>query len=63
MAKLTVKEFVAELVRVKSIQINYTHPAYELAKMYTSPPRSLILYGVGIYFTAHVDGTFVAYTK
>lgn len=60
MAKLTIKDFVDELVRVKSIHINYTHPAYALAKAYTSPTRNITLHGISIRFTAYVDGTFVA---
>lgn len=63
MAKLTIKEFVDELARDKSIHINYTHPAYALAKAYTSPTRNITLHGISICFTAHVDGTFVASIK
>lgn len=63
MAKLTIREFVDELVKVKSIHINYTHPAYALAKAYTYPTRDITLYGINIRFTAYVDGTFVASIK
>lgn len=60
---MTVKEFIKKLAYTKHMRIDTTHPAYHMAKMYTSPSRHVKIYGVVVSFEACNDGTFIASTK